>query len=1630
MNPRGNHAFIPTDEGEIQIWDVDETSPSFLSQVGRVLTPDPNIRGEMTTDPTGERLLALSGTGKLLVFDLVSKTLIGEISVGPDPRDVAVDPVGHRAYVSDEEGVVNIVSLDDYVCVQTIRTGGTLRGIAVTPGGAFAHAVNRELNILNAIDLRESSPTYRTVAATIPLPINPVDIEISSDGEYAFTVSEAEQRLVVTTIGLGPSLSTISKSAGPVGATLVFSGSDFVADSEIVVSFDDVIASPDRVTESSVVVSVPTGAASGPVSVIAVDTDGTSLGSNASFFNVLGSTLDDALRLAAALPGTPSGTGDGGSVLCAAPDGAFLAIGDRTGGLHIMATDPDKPGYHQYSGSVDLGAEAGDIAISLDGDRAFVAIPSAGAVRVIDVNPLGGDFLTDIGGIDFAGISGADISRVALSPDGTRLLVSDVGTFQVHFVDIVIESPTEYQVVASIALASGNINGIVHEMAFHPGGDYVYLPVHDSDPAVVLVMDTNPGSPAYQTIVSTLTLPGAAPQEIPVSLSFTPDGERCLVLTSGDIPAPNRSVVMVDASDPAAPVMTTTLPLGGAAPLSADNIDVSPRGDRAVASVLEEGYFNIDITTNPDALALIQQAGDLPDHLSTLDNAYAPDASVFYSLSESSDNLLIYDFSTVQGIAILSGDGQTGVIDEPLPRPIQVQVSGSGGSVADVPVTFTVTTGGGYFDATGSTTHVVTTNDEGIAGVEWRLGGVIGFGAHTVEATSSGLVGSPLTFTADALDDPLTLPLTVTSVTPVDQQTYVSATTAIQVTFSRPVDPLTIDDTTVFLHDGDLVPIPVVIGFSDFNRRVSLSPRRVLAPTATYMIEVTTGVLDEIGGALDQPVTSTFMTEALPPITLGSIAPTSGSRGAPFVLSGASFNPDPSLNKVIFNYSEATLREVGKDFIDAIVPLDAPIGYIAVRVIDTEIPDTSNAVGFTVIDPEAVRADDVVANVSTSSATRSVAISPDGAFAYGVSPYANRVIPINLTKLIAWPSIPVGENPVAITLNPEGTLGYVANHVDGTVTVFDIDPASPERHHVVDAISVGQAPTDLAITPDGDRLVVVNYGSNDLSVLDTDPNSVTFHSVVSNPKTSTGTRTVSITPDGGLLYLGTDSGYLVMSVSGYSVVSNVTTGSATRTVAVTPDGAFLILLTTEGVVNIFDIHPDSPTQDQVVAGVTTGSGTRTVGISPDGGLLYLIQESTDVIIVASLTVKNAVSVIEDGTDLPPTRLEVALVDTLVAGEDPSNIAFSPIDGTFIVTNSGDNTVSVFGTKTELTGRVVTDEPVAATPVPGVEIDAFELGTGELVSTMITDDDGVYVLDLAFGVYNLTIVTPLGYTVASEETLITYEPGTQLDIEFNLIKETIIPDPRKMSFWKHQLGLALSGQGNPEIDAAMLCDYLDLIETHFNTNRMNPVEVYQPPSSGECIDKLTVAKDLLNLKGKMTELAHAKQELLSLLFNVASGKLHLGDKASRDNATVSMAITVVDNMIDDGNTINDKTARKIARDINQAKILDAGVIPIETPDIMYSELPKVFDLSQNYPNPFNPSTTIQFKVPDAVDVRLRVYDVGGRLVRTLVDEQKKPNVYKVVWDGHDNNGSRVASGVYFYKLEAGAFVKTRKMVILK
>jgi hypothetical protein len=94
------------------------------------------------------------------------------------------------------------------------------------------------------------------------------------------------------------------------------------------------------------------------------------------------------------------------------------------------------------------------------------------------------------------------------------------------------------------------------------------------------------------------------------------------------------------------------------------------------------------------------------------------------------------------------------------------------------------------------------------------------------------------------------------------------------------------------------------------------------------------------------------------------------------------------------------------------------------------------------------------------------------------------------------------------------------------------------------------------------------------------------------------------------------------------------------------------------------------------------------------------------------------------------------------------------------------------------------------------------------------------------------------------------------------------------------------------------------------------------------------------------------------------------------------------------------------------------------------LPTTFDMYQNYPNPFNPSTIITFQVPEDVRVELTIHDLLGRRIAVLVNEQTKPGIYYLPWNGKDHAGATVAAGTYFYRIKAGSYVKTMKLTLMK
>ena len=95
-----------------------------------------------------------------------------------------------------------------------------------------------------------------------------------------------------------------------------------------------------------------------------------------------------------------------------------------------------------------------------------------------------------------------------------------------------------------------------------------------------------------------------------------------------------------------------------------------------------------------------------------------------------------------------------------------------------------------------------------------------------------------------------------------------------------------------------------------------------------------------------------------------------------------------------------------------------------------------------------------------------------------------------------------------------------------------------------------------------------------------------------------------------------------------------------------------------------------------------------------------------------------------------------------------------------------------------------------------------------------------------------------------------------------------------------------------------------------------------------------------------------------------------------------------------------------------------------------EVPTTTALLGNYPNPFNPSTTFRYTLSEPNQVSLNVYSMLGQLVKTIVNEQQAEGQYEATWDGRNETGSTVSSGIYIYRMTAGSFVETKRMLFLK
>lgn len=130
------------------------------------------------------------------------------------------------------------------------------------------------------------------------------------------------------------------------------------------------------------------------------------------------------------------------------------------------------------------------------------------------------------------------------------------------------------------------------------------------------------------------------------------------------------------------------------------------------------------------------------------------------------------------------------------------------------------------------------------------------------------------------------------------------------------------------------------------------------------------------------------------------------------------------------------------------------------------------------------------------------------------------------------------------------------------------------------------------------------------------------------------------------------------------------------------------------------------------------------------------------------------------------------------------------------------------------------------------------------------------------------------------------------------------------------------------------------------------------------------------------------------------------------------------------TVNFKVQDKDAKAVVQGKANLNDEYSAQLNSVTVKEIPTEFELSQNYPNPFNPVTNIKFSLPENANVNLTIYNMLGQKVKTLLSGEQEAGFYTVRWDGTNELGSRVSSGIYIYRIEAGKYTSTMKMNLLK
>ncbi len=343
--------------------------------------------------------------------------------------------------------------------------------------------------------------------------------------------------------------------------------------------------------------------------------------------------------------------------------------------------------------------------------------------------------------------------------------------------------------------------------------------------------------------------------------------------------------------------------------------------------------------------------------------------------------------------------------------------------------------------------------------------------------------------------------------------------------------------------------------------------------------------------------------------------------------------------------------------------------------------------------------------------------------------------------------------------------------------------------------------------------------------------------------------------------------------------------------------------------------------------------------------------------------------------------------------------------------------------------------VGATPLQGAIVDLLDSEGNEYLSD-ITDISGHYQFKaIPSGNYIVDMNPPLGFAPTSPVSVPIILAGENVLVDFEL-SDIASGSITSYYWWKNQIQAIRNGVPlYLGLTRGDINGYCATIYDHFyDRTDEYAIDIADVTYTGSPAVPLTfddIARTWLDVVDE-SNAAKTRKHLLACLLNVASTRLSQRAIVSYDGATACQAINYLSGYYLSGGT-DDWTLWYNLNRINSRVMIAAGVIPLSTANVLFKpgeneqigSLPSAFALLQNYPNPFNPKTEIRFVLPGTATAVLEVFNIQGQKVTTLVDKVLQAGEHRVTW-----NAANVASGVYLYRLTAGKFTKTKRMVLLK